>query len=351
MSRLFGELATKFGRSPEDLATEGLCYLLRHRVAAEAFVRHLNEKAGVTLPSSMTFRTQEEAEDGDGQPDMRGVAGDGTTQLLVESKFWAGLTKNQPNGYLRELVNGSGGTLLFLVPHPRRPYLWPKIRDEAASVFEVRETNTSESSFMLQLRDETTLVLQSWKLALNVVESAVQVEGGLHDLLEDVHQVQSLCDRYSDEGFHPLRGDELGQDVGKRIHQLTQIVQDLRGRLGNGWGPETSISTRKKWYTFRTKLYGFQAVIGIKYYWWARDGRSPLWLRVKTQSANRRDAVLNALDPDIHAFADKPESYPYDVLIPLPLKLGVERDEVIDDLVEQLEHISERLEPVLKETS
>jgi len=351
MSRLFGELATKFSRSPEDLATEGLGYLLRHSVAAEAFVEHLNAQAGTTLSSSLTFRTQEKAEDGDGQPDMRGIAGDGATQLLVESKFWAGLTKNQPNGYLRELINVSGGVLLFLVPHPRRPYLWPKIRDEAASEFEVRETNTPESSFVLQFHDETTLLLQSWKDMLNGVETKVQVEDGLHDLLEDVHQVQSLCDRYSDEGFLPLRGDELGQDVGKRVLQLTQIVQDLRGRLGDGWDSGTSMSTRKKWYTFRTQLYGFQAVIGIKYYWWARDGRSPLWLRVKTQSSNRRDAVLHALDPDIHAFADKPESYPYDVLLPLPLKLGVERDEVIDDLVEQLDRISERLEPVLEDTS
>lgn len=350
MSRLFGELVTKFGRSPEDLATEGLCYLLRHGVAAEAFVERVNVQAGTTLSSSLTFRTQEEAEDGDGQPDMRGIDGDGSTQLLTESKFWAGLTENQPNGYLRELI-GSGGVLLFLVPHPRRPYLWPKIREKAASEFEVRETNPSQSSFALHLAEETVLFLQSWKDMLNVVESAVQSVGGLRELLEDVHQVQSLCDRYSDEGFLPLRGDEIGQDVGKRILQLTQIVQDLRGRLGDGWGPETKMATSRKRYTFRTQLYGFQAVIGIKYYWWAQDGRSPLWTRVKAQNSDRRDAVLHALDPDIHAFADKPESYPYDVLIPLSLKLGVERDEVIDDLVGQLDRIADRLEPVLARPS
>lgn len=344
MSRLFGELATKFGRSPEDLATEGLCCLLRHSVAAEAFIGDLNEKTGVTLPSSMTFRTQEEAEDGDGQPDMRGIGGDGSTQLLVESKFWAGLTENQPNGYLRELI-GTGGVLLFLVPHPRRPYIWPKIREEAASEFEVRGRNSSESSFALRLGEEAALLLQSWRDTLNVMESAVRSEGGLRDLLEDVHQVQSLCDRYSGEGFLPLRGDEVGQDVGKRIRQLQEITMDLRPRIEDRWGVNTGLSVSKKRHAFTATLHGFDATIGILHVWWARKGQSPFWMRLDTQTPNQQDRVLQALKSETYAKRGG-DARPNSVLVALPPKLGVERDEVIEDLVQQLNRIAERLEKV-----
>lgn len=342
MSDLFGHLATRFGRSPEDLATEGLCYVLNHRVAGNAFAAFVNERAETTLPENLTFRTQEAATEGDGQPDMSGVSGDGTTRLLVESKFWAGLTQNQPNGYLLELNETPGSVLLFLVPHPRREYIWPKIRDAAAEKFEVKR----EDNYRVSLAKAATLVLCSWRDALNAVEAGVQAEGGMRGLLEDIRQVQSLCERYSREGFVPLRGDELGQDVGKRVNQLTYLVTDLRNHLGDGWGGSANMATSRKRYTFKTTLHGFGAVIGIKYIWWARRGQSPIWLRIKARDDDRCAEVVRVLKPEYGAFDDKP-SYPTDVLLPLPLKLGVERDDVLADLAGQLDDIAERLEPVL----
>jgi hypothetical protein len=102
-------------------------------------------------------------------------------------------------------------------------------------------------------------------------------------------------------------------------------------------------------YGLRTQLHGLDAVIAIIYYWWAEDGRSPIWLRLKAETVNRRDEVLRALEPDIQARRDKETSYPTDVLVPLPLKLGVEKDEVIADLAAQLNQVAERLAPVLNE--
>jgi hypothetical protein len=354
MDRLFGHLAVKFGRSAEDLATEGLRYLLDRRVAREAFVGFVNARAAAELPEALAFRTQEGTEDGDGRPDMLGVAGDGATPLVVESKFWAGLTAHQPNGYLRELAGTPGSVLLFLVPHPRREYIWPTLRARAEEEFVVAEgagtdgaaEGAERPSFVLDLANGTTLVLASWRDALNAIEAAVRAEGGMHALLEDIHQVQSLCERYSDEGFIPLRGDELGQDVGKRLRQVHLIVQDLRSRMGAAWDGAANMSTSRKRYTFKTTLYGFPAVIGVKYIWWARRGQSPIWLRVKARDGDRCTAVVRALQPAFGAFDDAP-SYPTDVLLPLPLKPGVERDAVLDDLAAQLDDIAERLRLVL----
>lgn len=346
MSDLFGHLATQFGRSPEDLATEGLCYILNHQVAGDAFVAFVNARADASeqrkLDTPLSFRTQEATEDGDGQPDMIGISGE-TKQLLVESKFWAGLTANQPNGYLRDLGGTPGSVLLFLVPNPRREYIWPKIRKSAKEKFEVE----GEDDYRLSLANGTRLLLCSWRDALNAVASAVQAEGGMRELLEDIRQVQGLCERYSREGFVPLRGDELGQDVGKRVSQLTWLVRDMRNRLGDGWSKDSKMATSRKRYTFKTQLHGFDVFVGIMYFWWAERGQSPIWLRIEARKADLRDDVLRALKPEFPAFADKPTTYPTDVLLPLPLKLGVERDEVLDDLEDQLKKIAERLHSVL----
>jgi hypothetical protein len=350
MSSLFSDLAEKFGRSPENLATEGLRHLLRRRVAADAFVEYVNAQSGVDLSSDLLFRTQEGTEEGEGQADMKGVAGDGSAPLLVESKFWAGLTANQPNGYLRHLQDLPGGVLLFVVPHPRRQYLWPKIREQARTEFPTNEEEgTAQDEFRLSLQNGTTLLLRSWKDVLDAIESPVQAEGGHSDLLEDLRQVRGLCDRYSDAGFLPLRGEEIGQNIGKRIQQLHGIVRDLRGHLDEEWKTDAQMSPSQDRYAFTAELYGYDVALGLKYYWWAEKGISPMWLRVKTKNKDQRDEVYRSAEPDIQAFKDYPSSYPHDVLFPLPLQLGVERPEVMTGLVNQLNKIAQRLKPVLSD--
>jgi hypothetical protein len=357
MGRIFGKLASEFEQSPEDLATEGFRHLLSHRVAGSAFINYVNGQCGTDLDPSMTFRSQRETDKGEGQPDLKGVEGDGSTSLLIESKFWAGLSTHQPNGYLRQLSDSSGGALLFLVPHPRRSSFWPKVRDKALDQWTPINGSPStdanspheapEDEHILRLENDTTMLLRSWDDVLNAVTAGVQSEGGYQDLLEDIRQVKSLCDRFSESGFLPLRGEEIGQNIGKRVRQLHNLVQDLRGHLGKGWSSKTRMATSRKRYTFTTKLHDHDAVIGVKYIWWARDGRSPLWLRIKAGNADKRDDVLRAVEPDIQAFADKPTTYPNDVLFPLPVRLGVERPEVIDGLVQHLRQIADRLAPVL----
>jgi hypothetical protein len=91
-------LTTQF----ENLATESLLYLLRsYREAHQAFVE-LVSTIGYVPPSDLRFDTQVHMQHGN-IPDLVGSTEDKTGVLLVESKFWAPLTPNQPTGYLRRL--------------------------------------------------------------------------------------------------------------------------------------------------------------------------------------------------------------------------------------------------------
>src|SRR5262249_49788258 len=122
---LFGHLVTRFGSAQaENLANEGLAYVLgRSAEARRLFLRFL-ERSGPTFPIDVTFRTQAAEADG-AIPDLVGWDAAGAQGVIVEAKFWAGLTGQQPNGYLARLP--AGGLLVFVAPALRFESLWPEL--------------------------------------------------------------------------------------------------------------------------------------------------------------------------------------------------------------------------------
>ncbi len=139
---LFGHLASRLSSHPENIATEALNYVLnRSTVARRAFAQYAAQ-SGADMPETLHFRTQEAGGDG-AIPDLVGLDGEGRQVLLVEAKFWAGLTDNQPVAYLERLPASSDGLLLFVAPATRFPTLWPepfqRCRDAGSTLEEVRE--------------------------------------------------------------------------------------------------------------------------------------------------------------------------------------------------------------------
>src|SRR5687768_5612239 len=82
--------------------------------------------AGCELPSDLTYVGQVGAE-GTGRPDLVGTDPDHVERLLVEAKFGAGLTEQQPGGYLQRLPADADGMLLVVAPSARLPTLWVEL--------------------------------------------------------------------------------------------------------------------------------------------------------------------------------------------------------------------------------
>ena len=61
-------------------------------------------------------------------PDLVGFDDQGKERVLNEAKFWAGLTDNQPNGYLDGLPSDSPSVLLFVASETRKDTLWAELR-------------------------------------------------------------------------------------------------------------------------------------------------------------------------------------------------------------------------------
>src|SRR5271157_5485929 len=114
---VFGNICAK-SPHPENESTEALRYILsKSKTAALAFERFVKD-CGSDIPAISWFESQYVSQEG-GIPDLRCLDERGETRVLVENKFWAGLTENQPIAYLKLLPENLESVLLFVVPEAR----------------------------------------------------------------------------------------------------------------------------------------------------------------------------------------------------------------------------------------
>src|SRR6516162_3813955 len=124
--QLFGYLVSRFSTHPENLATEALAFIVNRSATMREELRNLFERTGIELPPLARFQSQAGDEQGN-IPDLIGLDAAGAEWLLIENKFWAGLTENQPAGYLERLPKEGGAVLLFVVPRKRLPIVWTEL--------------------------------------------------------------------------------------------------------------------------------------------------------------------------------------------------------------------------------
>ena len=102
MSSLLGHLAMRFTRHPENIATNALHFIIeKSQVARAAVIEHV-ASTGVALEKNLAFSTQERGEGGE-IPDIVAKDEQRRLVLIIESKFWAVLTAQQPVAYLDSL--------------------------------------------------------------------------------------------------------------------------------------------------------------------------------------------------------------------------------------------------------
>ena len=116
-----------FGPQTENLAVEALGHILSGSEAARGALSELLHAGGASVGQVAQVRTQDASEDG-ARPDLAGVDRDGEKRILIEAKFWAGLTENQPGGYLERLESApQPSALLFVAPAQRMDVLWAEL--------------------------------------------------------------------------------------------------------------------------------------------------------------------------------------------------------------------------------
>ena len=162
---LLAHLSPRFTQRTEDIAVEALGYILSTSEAAREGLVDLLRSSGGKVDGLGRIATQATGDAGE-RPDLVGCDDTGDESLLIEAKFRAGLTDNQPSAYLERLP--SGGTLLFVAPEARLDALWPELerRVKKKGIFEWPADANARTAEVGGRR----LILTSWRTLLQEIE-------------------------------------------------------------------------------------------------------------------------------------------------------------------------------------
>lgn len=347
---LFGHLANQFSHQPENLATESLYYLLKRSNNAKKVLIDLLSDTKIDLPSDLNFQTQVSGDD-HSIPDLVGRDINGDSVVIIESKFWAGLTEHQPTTYLKRLLPEKDGILVFIAPSLRFDTLWAELlRRCKINGIDFQEPKQLNNEFLYtRLNKNHVLSLISWRQILSKMvtefESASQ-----NQLMNDAIQLKGLCDEMDTEAFLPIQSQELSSSIGTRIYEYCELVNIVTDKLRalkicSTKGLKTSAGFGYYGRYMRiTDKYG--CALRFDAEMWSDYRETPLWFLIYEIEMKKWIYPTNAKRLLKKLEFENPSRLiddPATLYIPIFLLTGVEQDEVVDHIIVQINEIAELL--------
>jgi len=342
---LFSHLAERFVVQRENLATEGLAFILAGSSAARMALLEHARSLGAELPQDLSFRTQAGGADG-AIPDLVGEDGAGRQLLIFEAKFWAGLTEAQPVSYLRRLLGERQGTLLFLAPALRLDTLWRELTrrcsaEEPPLTLEELTVGAQEQR-VARVNGDVVFGVITWRSLLARLSMAVEAAGEAR-VVSDIAQLEGLCQREDAEAFLPVTSTELTGASGRRVMDFSNLVDDLTSRLVDAELADVKglrAAAGKGWYGKYMRLTGVPSLLQFNADYWGGRAYTPLWLRVSGRNWKPDEAIAALLQSKAQAEGMLAFAGPQGTEIPIRIPAGVERDEVLAAAVTQVRQVA-----------
>ena len=340
---LLGYLVPRIASNGEEpAATQALAYLLNASTdIANAFV----DVVGRTGIAAFTpGRIAAEEKHGNDFPDVTIRDTDGVVRILVENKFWAGLTDAQPLAYLEALPGETSCALVFIVPHQRKYGLWGELREKCRRNGVELESESTADNITWARTGHRTLAITSWKHVLGTLEQAAGAEG--HSALQqDIVQLRGLTDQMNAGEFLPLREDEVTDvNVARRLTNYSGLIEEIVGRLvTDGIADTKGLLPSHGYYAagrFLRVHAKFGLWLGVRLDAWRDWGVTPIWWRQHTKFP------FSGVEGKLHqaaALFNEAQEKDGVLYIPIHLTTRAERDRVIEDAVRQMRSIADRL--------
>jgi hypothetical protein len=362
-------LIQRFGLHPEYLATEALGFILDRSPACRDATRDVAVACGATVDKTLVYRTQQVDEAG-ARPDVIGSPPGARPHVILEGKFWAGLTPNQPGGYLAELGSSQPGILFMVVPSERMAALWPEVRQRCQPhlLVSVDDAIPADDLIATRLTDGHVLAMVSWRLLL--ARMAVAAEAAHEtDVREDITQLQSLCDVQDRGAFLPLRLDEVtDQTVPRRVLGYHALVNDIRQQaIDAGLASKDGL----RWGGGFPKRHGaylglgqWGVLLAVALDLWGDHGYGPLrlcfqdWWRPEGATNWVGHVPFNEIARQLSPLAVSAQRdgllgpimlVPSDgrPVVALPLATGVEQHHIVAGVIDQLRRVHELLSTIV----
>ena len=334
-STLLAHLTPRLTDRVEDMAVEALGYILSKSLASRSALNRVLKSVATEL--NPVTRVQTQVSDNNlARPDLVGFDEQGKERVLIEAKFWAGLTDNQPTGYLDRLPSDGPSVLLFVAPETRRDTLWGELRRRLnANLIDVSEGDGLWSG---KVGDSSRhLALTSWRSLLG--QMANQSSGsGESSAQIDIRQLQGLTERMDEEAFLPMQAAELAPAFPRRMLGLNRLVDDATQRGVRGKWITTGglqVTSRPTGYGRYMRLGGATVWFGVSFELWAGGFDTPLWLDFRgiasgTVKIEQLRRSLGLSHGEEH--------------VPIRLPVGVEYESVLYAVVDELQRIGREIE-------
>jgi len=350
---VFGHLVRQFAISPENLATEALSFILRTSPAASSAFTNFVRQIVSDCPDGMRFETQQVGVE-QSIPDMKCVDDVGSIRVIVENKFWAGLTENQPVTYIRDLPAGVSALVLFVVPEARLQIVWDEVLERCQkneiSVRDVRKLTTMITGGIGQGH---YLAATSWTVLLDALSTAATLTGQIESR-NDIAQLIGLCKTMEEEEFLPLRGDELTNlGMARRIITFSDlpfgIVKEAvnQGLCDRQGVREVALRYGSGSYV---RIGEYTAWVGFHANQWQQLGVSPIWVNFYpdrcpvAEVRNHLRQFRNTSPPRCFDMETRDyKNYKW-VAVPILLPVGVEKQRIIEDAVRQIRELRDELD-------
>ena len=342
-STMFAHIVSRLTNRTEDVAVEALGFILSRSYATRRALRDLLQLEGMDV-GELTGAETQVSDETLARPDLVVLGEDREERVLIEAKFWANLTDNQPNAYLARLpLDEHPSVLLFIAPEARVETLWPELRRLIEPPFDWQLIDTSEDmDIKCAMVDEGTrfLMLTSWRVLLRRMLSFAMSSG---DSVEtDIRQLYALCEQQDQDAFLPIKPHELAPEIPRRMLQFNQLVDDVVERARErGVVSTDGVNRQPQSYGYGRYVYlGSQdadvwagAWFGIDYTLWAQHQDTPIWLTFSDwEGVITVEELRRKFDADVWANTDSS--------IPVHLPVVVDYHKVLHDAVERLAEIA-----------
>ncbi len=166
-------------------------------------------------------------------------------------------------------------------------------------------------------------------------------------MLANLVQLQGLCEQMDDSAFLPLYSDELTSDVANRLLQYCDIVDELTDTLvqdGSASIKNLHSAGGRAHYVRYMFAHQHGCSLALNASLWNKYCLTPLWLGIQSEKwkyapdAKKRLDKLGMEEPP-RLFIEKETLY-----IPLYLRTGVEKPEIVNDLLVQIKEVFSLLE-------
>ena len=207
--------------SQEDIATLSLQYLLmQSKELNQVFTKRIAELMEINLEDTLQYVCQVTGESEEKErPDMAGLNVSGKEVILCEMKFYATLTSNQPNTYLKRLQKNDGMGLAFVCPEVRKTNLWAKLKELCVDC-DINKVN----DYCIMV-DGIRLAIITWADIINWFIAVTPSQN--NNLSADIKQLQGFCDQLDNEAFIPFSAEDLSAQMANKAERYYWVLDGV----------------------------------------------------------------------------------------------------------------------------